>query len=365
MRRPATLLIIGATIILATVLAATGPVSAASASVEITETGFNPLVVTVSPHTTVTWTNAGSQTHRIVGESGSALESPDIAPRFTYSYTFHSTGTHTYYDSKTQLKGIVIVQEGAVAPEPVLNTPPPETSSPPQATPITSGQPAVLNDNPTGGGSRSFGGAASAPPNTSLSEPSAPEIAAAPAAEPQSASSAGETSAQMGNEWFGDPSYQGGVFETVIESGGTIRWTSLEGIHNVFECGENWTKSNSCAAADWSSAQVMTAGNSFSQTFDSPGRFFYTCTIHPATMRGVVVVNAPSAPPDSSSDSNPPLDSQPDPAPTDPQLAGIPNGGGPPLNPGDSRLIMILTGAAIAFVISTLTFMGGGIRVRK
>jgi len=296
-----------------------------------------------------------------VGESGNALGSPDLAPRFSYSYTFHSTGTYFYYDATTELRGVVIVLEGMVPLEPVLTTPPPETSSPLQATPITSGQPAVLHDNPTGGGTRSFGGAASAPPNTSLSGHSLPEIAVAPAPAPQSASSAGETSVQMGNEWFGDSSYQNGVFEAVVETGGTIRWTSLEGIHNVFECGENWTKSDSCAAADWNSAQIMTAGGSFSQTFDSPGRFFYTCTIHPATMRGVVVVNAPSAPPAS----NPPSDSQPDAAPTNPQLAGIPQGGGPPLSPGDSRLAMILTGAAIAFVISTLTFMGGGIRARK
>jgi hypothetical protein len=169
----------------------------------------------------------------------------------------------------------------------------------------------------------------------------------------------------LGNEWFGDPAFQGDVYETVVEPGGTIRWTSLEGIHNVYECGENWTKSESCAAADWSSAQVMTAGNSFSHTFDSPGRFFYTCTIHPATMRGVVVVNAQSAPPDSPPDSNPPSDSKPDAAPADPQLAGIPNGGGPPLNAGDGRLIMILVGAILAFVISTVTFVGGGVRVRK
>ncbi len=371
MRRPATHLIIGTAIILATALAATGLVSASpvSVGVEITDAGFNPTVVTVPPHSTVTWTNADSESHSIVGESGSALESPDIAPRFTYSYTFHSTGTYAYHDASTQLKGMVIVQEGAVAPEPVLNTPPPATSSPPQATPSTPGQPEILYDSPAGGDAPSFGGAVSAPPNTSLSERSAPEIEAGPASELQSVSSAGETSVELGNEWFGDPAFQGDVYETVVELGGTIRWTSLEGIHNVYECGENWTKNSSCAAADWSSAQVMTAGNSFSQTFDSPGRFFYTCTIHPATMRGVVVVNAPSAPPDSPPDSrpdsNPPSGSQPDAAPTDPHLAGIPNGGGPPLNAGDGRLIMILTGAAIAFVISTLTFMGGGIRARK
>ena len=127
MRRQATLLIMGTAIIVATALAAAGPVSASSVSVgvEITEAGFSPSVVTVPPHSTVTWTNAGSQSHSIVGDSGTALESPDIAPRFTYSYTFHSTGSYAYHDASTQLKGIVIVLEGVVAPEPVLNTPPP------------------------------------------------------------------------------------------------------------------------------------------------------------------------------------------------------------------------------------------------
>jgi len=154
MRRSATLLIMGATIILATVLAATGPVSAASVSVEITDEGFNPSAVTIPPHSSVTWTNRGSQSHSVVGESGNALGSPDLAPRFRYSYTFHSTGTYFYYDATTELRGVVIVLEGMVPLEPVLTTPPPETSSPLQATPITSGQPAVLHDNPTGGGTR-------------------------------------------------------------------------------------------------------------------------------------------------------------------------------------------------------------------
>ena len=206
-----------------------------------------------------------------------------------------------------------------------------------------------------------FGGAASAPSTASLSERSVPEVPAEPAPGPQSVSPVGETSVELGNEYFGDPAYQSGVYETVVELGGTIDWTVLEGMHNVYECGENWTKSDSCATADWYSAQLLTAGDSFSHTFDSPGRFYYTCTIHPATMRGVVVVNEPSAPPDS----NPPSDSQSDPAPTAQKLAGIPNGGGPPLNPGDSRLVMILVGAAIAFVISTVTFVGGGVRARK
>jgi len=368
MRRQATLLIIGTAIILATALAATGIVSASpvSVGVEITDAGFSPSVVTVPPHSTVTWTNGDSQSHSIVGDSGSTLESPDIAPRFTYSYTFHSTGTYAYHDASSQLKGTIFVLEGAVAPEPVLNTPPPAASLTPQATPIAPGQAEVLSDNPAGGDAPVIGGAPSAPSITSLSERSAPAISAEPASDSRSVSRAGETSVELGNEWFGDPAFQSGVYETVIEPGGTIRWTSLEGIHNVYECGENWTKGDSCAAADWNSGPVMTAGDNFSQTFDSPGRFFYTCTIHPATMRGVVVVSAPSAPPtDSTPDSNPPAASQPDPAPTAPQLAGIPNGGGPPLNPGDSRLVMILVGAAVAFVISTLTFVGGGVRAKK
>lgn len=368
MRRPATLLIIGGAIIVASALAVTGPGSAIAApvGVQITDAGFSPSVVTVPPHTTVTWTNAGSQSHSIEAESGGTLESPSLAPRFTYSYTFHNTGTFAYHDaSNPQLKGIVIVVEGAGTAAPVPNTQPPATSAP-QPTPIAPSQPEVLSDIPAGGDNPAFGGAASTLPNASSYQRSAPEVEAEPASEPQSPSSAGETSVEMGNEWFGDPAYQTGVFETVIEQGGTVRWTSLEGIHNVYECGENWTKNGSCVDADWNSAQIMTAGDSFSHTFESPGRFFYTCTIHPATMRGVVVVNGQSAPPDSApSDSNPSSDSQPDLAPTDPGAAGIPNGGGPPVNPGDSRLIMILVGAAIAFAISTVTFVGGGIRAKK
>lgn len=170
MRRQASLLVIGTAIIIATALAATGLVSASpvSVGVEITDAGFNPPVVTVPPHSTVTWTNAGSESHSIVGESGNALESPNLAPRFTYSYTFHSTGSYAYHDARTPLKGIIIVQEGAGAPEPDLNSPPPATSFTPQAAPISPSEPEILIDNPAGGDTPLFGGAASAPPNISL-----------------------------------------------------------------------------------------------------------------------------------------------------------------------------------------------------
>jgi plastocyanin len=56
-----------------------------------------------------------------------------------------------------------------------------------------------------------------------------------------------------------------------------------------------WTNkdsvSHTTAALDgtWDSG-IMRKGHSFSQTFDSTGKFNYRCDIHPTTMKGTIIV---------------------------------------------------------------------------
>ena len=360
MRRAATFLLVGTAVILAAALLSAGGASAnpGSVIVEITDGGYNPSVVTISPDSTVTWTNVGSEAHSVTGEAGGVLDSPAIAPRFAYSYTFHATGTYTYHDGNSQgFKGTVIVVDGAVPPQPTPSTPPPAPSSSPSAIPPTPTPSGVGDDDAAAGDELSSGGAQGASPADSPSTRSIQgneRVAPAPQALP---SLANITAIDIGNEWFGEPSFQGGVYESVIQTGASVDWNVLDGLHNVYECGDNWSGADtSCAAAGWNSDQVITTGGTFSRTFDSPGAFYYLCTIHPATMRGrVVVEGTQNTPPDASA---PPDDL--DPQPTVAQALSVPNGGGPLGDTGDGRLIMILIGAAAAFVISTAGFIVGG-----
>lgn len=363
MRRPTTLLIVGTAVIMAAALLGTGRTSAATGPIiiEITDSGYNPAQVTISPDSTVTWTNIGSESHSVTGDPAGVLDSPAIAPRFTYSYTFHATGTYAYHDASSHdFKGTIIVVDGATAPQPTPYASPTAPSSPPSAIPLTPAPDGIGDEDTAVGDVPSLESALDTPSApSSLTRPLQGADPAGP--EPQALPSlANVTTVEIGNEWFGEPSFQSAVYETVIQTGEAIEWRLSEGLHNVSECGNNWSKQNSCSAADWQSDQVMTAAATFSKTFSSPGTFYYTCTIHPATMKGTVVVRASAPPPDATA----PTD-VPDPQPTVAQAASIPNGGGPLGDAGDGRMIMILLGAAAAFVISTVAFVGGGARKER
>jgi len=89
------------------------------AVVSITEAGFSPATIKVSPGTTVTWTDNDTQPHWVAsdpyptdtGLSGfnarEALQNGD-----QYSFTFAKTGTFTYHDQLNPytFKGSVVVQ---------------------------------------------------------------------------------------------------------------------------------------------------------------------------------------------------------------------------------------------------------------
>lgn len=371
MRRRALPPMIGA--LMAIALGFLVPLSSSAANppvvVEITGSGFSPSALTIPPHTTVTWVNRDSEAHSVSGDPGTPLDSPLLEPRFSYSYTFHNPGTFAYHDSaNAALAGAISVVEGAPVP-----APPPDSPSP---APIPEG-PSTSADSgdQTGvGGALPAGSAQPVPPDSSTSQGSS--AGGSYAGTPQSALLA-SAAVSMGNEWFGDPSFQGGVFESTISQGGTVEWAVQDGLHNVYECGENWGEaSSSCGAADWHSDQVITAGATYSYTFDSAGTFYYLCTIHPATMRGIVNVEAtggavqdptptPAAEEDPPTTEDPASEPSQDPAPTIVQAAGVPQGGGFPGTGGDGRTIAVLIGAIAAFLISTVAFfVGGGVRIR-
>jgi plastocyanin len=66
-----------------------------------------------------------------------------------------------------------------------------------------------------------------------------------------------------------------------VKSGGTVIWTNKEGVHTVTANDGSWTSGN------------LAAGKSFSQKFDSPGKYPYYCEFHGSPgggMSGVVDV---------------------------------------------------------------------------
>jgi len=113
-------------------------------------------------------------------------------------------------------------------------------------------------------------------------------------------SSSGVTSAQetvtvpVGDIWFCDESYEGGVCPTEIEAGDTILWdfSGAELPHSATACGASCDSPT--ASPLWDSG-VLTDG-SYQFTFDEPGTYLYYCTVHPALQRGRIVVTGAQEP---------------------------------------------------------------------
>ena len=93
----------------------------------------------------------------------------------------------------------------------------------------------------------------------------------------------------VGDLWFCDSASQNGVCTTEINAGDTVIWNfsgaSLP--HTTTNCGD------SCDSADgslWDSGTISD-GSAFQFTFDEAGTYLYRCNIHPAQMRGQIIVN--------------------------------------------------------------------------
>ena len=320
--------------------------AADTVAVDITEDGFDPSNVTVAVGGTVTWTNRDSDAHSVVGDPGSGLESPAISRWGIYSRTFHTAGTITYHDGlHPELTGIINVVDG-------------DGSSPAPDAPGPSDR--VQEDT-----------APPAPSGAPLTTGTSPSPLAATAG------------IDAGNEWFGSSGFQNGVYEITIQAGDTVQWNMVDGVHTVYECGDNWSAANTCAGAAWNS-DILVVGETFSQQFNTPGTFQYLCKLHPLTMRGSIIVEASAAPP--ADDALPPaaLDTGPSTAPpaapdAGPSASGptgsgspseaagpdaVPNAGfGPP--PGASGLGDYFPLSVVIMAAAGLTFLGSSVMLIK
>ena len=97
----------------ALVLLVAAPVAAAptaTATVQITKTGFVPASVTINANDSVTWKNADKANHQVVANGGE-FASPILRPGQAYTHAFPRGGTFHYHDAlHPALKGTIVVK---------------------------------------------------------------------------------------------------------------------------------------------------------------------------------------------------------------------------------------------------------------
>ncbi len=85
-----------------------GGTPVASNAVTARDFSFSPACIVISAGTTVTWTNAGMQTHTVTTEPNAPLrfDSGSLGFRGTFSFTFTSPGTINYMSLPFQVLGM-------------------------------------------------------------------------------------------------------------------------------------------------------------------------------------------------------------------------------------------------------------------
>lgn len=148
---------------------------------------------------------------------------------------------------------------------------------------------------------------------------------------------------ETGNLYFCDSSFENGVCETTITVGDTVVWDNVAGVHTVTQCDDTFT---TCPPAGGFDSGILTAGATFSHTFDQAGTFTYWCAFHPIEMRGRILVQEPTPTPSPEPTAEPtPTPEGQTPTPTaaaTPTPAGVPSTGGPPDDGGSPWLLLAL-----------------------
>jgi plastocyanin len=161
----------------------------------------------------------------------------------------------------------------------------------------------------------------------------------------------------------------------IIDVGDSVEWWTKnpfhQAPHTVTECTDN-TFSNCGAAASATNPigdSGQFAGGAVSDTvrygpitFSTAGTFYYRCDLHPATMRGRVVVQAQQTPtPTPGPTASPGATTSPTPTRTAAAPAAVPGTGGTPADGG------ISTPAILAIVAAALLIAcaGGGLSVLR
>lgn len=163
--------------------------------------------------------------------------------------------------------------------------------------------------------------------------------------------SGGSASAQLalnvsvGDLWFCDASFQGGVCETTISAGDTISWDFSAAAlpHTTTACGADCDSPTDTPG--WDSG-IINDGSSFQYTFDEPGTYLYRCNVHPTIMRGQIVVEAAAEPEPTEPADEPQDGAEPDVE----EVTGAPATGQGPGTRSSSGWLLVAGLAAVASV---------------
>jgi plastocyanin len=155
-----------------------------------------------------------------------------------------------------------------------------------------------------------------------------------------------------GNNYFCSGAFVGTPCETAITAGDTVTWTMVGGVHTVTQCNDDFSV---CPPSGGWDSSILTNGNSYSQTFASPGTYPYRCELHPSEMLGKIVVAAVVTP-----SPTPVVTSEPTRAAatgsTTATPVALPKTGGAPGSgdaiPGSAIAVTLLAGAALSFVLA-------------
>ena len=72
---------------------------------------FNPATLKIKVGTKVTWTNGDSAPHTITSDTGTVLNSPNLAKGESFSFTFTDVGTFAYHCAvHPMMKGNIVVE---------------------------------------------------------------------------------------------------------------------------------------------------------------------------------------------------------------------------------------------------------------
>lgn len=86
--------------------------AAPTAAVRIDNFTFNPPVLTVSPGTTVTWTNTDDVPHAVVSDDHVAFRSKVLDTEQAFSFTFAKAGEYAYFCSlHPHMTGKIVVKD--------------------------------------------------------------------------------------------------------------------------------------------------------------------------------------------------------------------------------------------------------------
>ncbi|MGB2694489.1 MAG: plastocyanin/azurin family copper-binding protein [Dehalococcoidia bacterium] len=108
------------------------------------------------------------------------------------------------------------------------------------------------------------------------------------------ANAGGPVGIDIGDAYFCNASFEGGVCETVINVGDTVEWTHVGQIpHTTTECGASCDSPSGSPL--WNSG-ILTGIDTFQYTFNTAGTYLYFCEVHPALQRGRIVVQGATGP---------------------------------------------------------------------